>query len=502
MKTILKTLLLAGSAMFSYSISYSQNALKKQQPNIILILADDLGWSDISAYGNTYIRTPSIDALATGGVKFTHGYATAPICGPSRAALITGRYQQRFGSEFQIHENIKDPYSVKPAPGGHVYEYIPANFDSVTRQGLPVSEVTLAQQLKKAGYKTAIIGKWHLGRHPEFFPERRGFDHHFGFLGGGTYYYTDSTDTSVVNQTTFAAETKFKWANRRGDNAIRENGKSVEVKEYLTDRLADEAVNYIEKNREQPFFVYIAFNAPHTPVQAPRYYYDQLEHIGDPRKRAYYAMILSLDAAVGKITGKVENLGLADNTLIFFVGDNGGASYTDLTDNAPLKGGKITEFEGGLRVPFIAKWTKTIEAGKTIDAPVSLLDIFPTASDVAGQPLLSDRKYDGVNLIPYIKGVKHEPHKNLFWRHGYQKAVISSDWKLLVDDSLKTVHLYNKINNEFDEHSNLAASNPEKVKELKHLLSTWESELPAPRWKSWRIGKVQVNKNEVYYMPL
>lgn len=472
-----------------------------KKPNIVVILADDLGWSDISAYGGTFVNTPHIDAIGKEGVKFTQAYASASICSPSRSGLMTGRYQQRFGHEFQIHEVVKDPASVKAVPGGHVYAYQPENYDGVTHQGLPVSEITLAQQLKQSDYTTGVIGKWHLGFLPEFYPEARGFDHHFAFLGGGSVYSLDTAETNVVTKA-LSWENKKPVLERSEYRAIRENGNPVEVQEYLTDRLAAEAVNFIENNKNAPFFLYTSFNAPHTPVQAPRAYYDKLTHIKDPNKRAYYAMIAALDDAVGKITTKLKESGLEENTLIFFLSDNGGASYTGLTDNRPLRGGKITEFEGGIRVPFLLQWKGKLPAGKILDAPVSLLDVFTTASAAASTPLPEDRKYDGVDLAPYISGdTTTLPHDKLFWRHGYQKAVRKSNWKLLVNEQSGDVNLYD-LSVDGSEKNNIASSHPEKVKELKEDLAQWESGLVQPLWKSWRLGNVKVGEDEYYYMPL
>ncbi len=471
------------------------------KPNIVVILADDLGWSDISVYGGQYVQTPHIDSIGAGGITFTQGYATAPICGPSRAGLITGRYQQRFGYEFQIHEAGIDPHTVKPTPGGHVLSYQPDSYDAATRQGLPVTEITLAEHLKQNGYKTAIIGKWHLGYLPEFYPEARGFDHHFGFLGGSTYYITDSADSSVVSKA-LAYEKQFKWGSRKGDRAIRENSEPANVEEYLTDRLASEAVRFIDLNKEHPFFLYVPFNAPHTPIQAPKTYYDRLAHIQDDKKRTYYAMIAALDHAVGKITAKLKAAGLEDNTLVFFIGDNGGASYTGLTDNVPLKGGKITQFEGGIRVPYLVKWPAKLPANKVIDVPVSLLDIFTTSSAAAGLALPADRPYDGTNLIPYITGETQQlPHEQLFWRHGFQKAVRKEEWKLLVNEQNQQVQLYH-LTTDNEEAHNLAPSNPGKVSELQQSLRTWEAGLTQPLWKSWRLGNVVIENGEFYNMPL
>lgn len=471
------------------------------KPNVIVIVADDLGWNDISANGNKEIPTPNIDGIGKDGVHFTQGYSTAPICGPSRAGLITGRYQQRFGQEFQIHGNVKDPSASKTEPEGYIEAFLPQNFDR-NKQGLPTTEVTLGELLKKNGYATSLIGKWHLGYEPEYLPENRGYDSHFGFLGGATSF-ADTNDKSVVT-------TKLPWVNhynsglnRNDDRAIRSEGKVIEVKEYLTYRFRDEAIKFIEINKDKPFFLQLTFNAIHTPIQAPKEIFDRFAHIKDPAKRNYYALTAALDESVGKINDKLKELNLDKNTIVFFISDNGGASYTRLTDNAPLKGGKLTHYEGGVRVPFFVKWPAKVAAGQVYDKPVIHLDIFTTVAKAAGATLPEGKKYDGVDLVEYVdsSNAGKTPHEALFWRSGYAKAVRKGDFKLIVNSEKKTKQLYN-IAVDPSEKQNLAKEKADVVKDLETTLASWESELKEPLWKSWRIGRVKIDKNETYYSPL
>ncbi len=476
----------------------SSQTNQTNKPNIVVIIADDLGWNDISANGNQEIPTPNIDAIGKEGVRFTQGYATAPICGPSRAGLITGRYQQRFGQEFQIHGKVKNPAEAKPIPGGYIEAYLPQNYDS-NAQGLPVDEITLAALLKENGYRTGLVGKWHLGYEEQYKPLNRGFDTHFGFLGGGSLY-GDTADETIVHKHLDWVSSK-KGLNREEDRAILSNGKVVEVKEYLTGRFAKEAVNFIEENRNKPFYLHLTFNAPHTPVQAPKTYYDRFANIKDENKRTYYAMIAALDDVVGEVNAKLKELNLDKNTIVFFVGDNGGASYTRLTDNAPLKGGKLTHYEGGVRVPFFVKWPEKIKAGQVYDKPVISLDIFTTVAKAAGATL-PDKKYDGINLVDYVNGANDKtPHEALFWRSGYAKAVRKGDLKLIVNTEKETRKLYN-IKTDPSETKDLAKEKPEAVKDLEATLTQWESELKTPLWKSWRKGRVKINEKENYNSPL
>lgn len=463
------------------------------KPNIVILVADDLGKMDISLYGNRNVQTPNIDSLALAGVKFTSGYVTAAICSPSRAGLLTGRYQQRFGHELQ-------PVSRYPKNN---FEKILANWlvdrqqlefsdndkiptsQSISKQGLPLGEITIAELLKRNGYSTGVIGKWHLGADEEHRPLQRGFDYHYGFYQAFSWY-ADTTDREIINVRHKGIMDSYIWdRGREGDALIRRGTEILDEKEYLTDKLAQEAIGFIDRNKEKPFLLYVPFNAPHTPFQARKQEVKKFESKGLDRNHAvYYAMIESLDRAVGAIHDKVKATGLEEQTLIFFLSDNGGATYTDATTNAPLKGGKFSLYEGGINVPFIAKWKGHIPSGTVYEAPVSSLDIFVTAAGAANASLPPGRLYDGVNLLPFLtRADASRPHETLFWRSGSNKAVRKGDWKLVINETDNVVALYD-LRADKEERTNLAQTLPDKVAELREALIGWEKELVPPLWPS------------------
>ncbi|HRI53373.1 MAG TPA: sulfatase-like hydrolase/transferase, partial [Pseudomonadota bacterium] len=381
-----------------------------RRPNIVVLLADDLGKTDISLYGSPHIKTPNIDSIGRGGATFTEGYITSPICAPSRAGLLTGRYQQRFGFEIINHERY-----ARNRLEYYVFKYILARgdwrvaeamavptFDDILAQGLPASEITLAELLKPLGYRTAIIGKWHLGSSPQAIPSRRGFDYQYGFYGANTLY-ANPRRADIVNQRHEDFSDRFMWsAHREGNCVLRRNDEPVDDDLYLTTRLAKESSAFIRANKDAPFFLYVPFSAPHTPFQVPREYFDRFASETDANKRVYLGMIAALDDAVGEVLTALRETGLDEQTLVFFLSDNGGATYTRATDNAPLRGGKFTNFEGGINIPFLLKWKGHIPEGVVFNPPVSALDVFATAAAVAGSPLPTDRAYDGVDLLPHL----------------------------------------------------------------------------------------------------
>ncbi len=331
----------------------------KRPPNVIVILADDLGYGDICAYGCANGRTPNIDALAASGVRFTQGYVTAPVCSPSRAALMTGRYQQRFGHEFN------------PGGGGR---------DQKEALGTPVTERLFPQYLKERGYATGMVGKWHLGALPQFLPLARGFDEFFGFSQAAHLYLDPATPN--VHFIDRGGRSRGTPLQVDPQNPILRGNETVEEKKYLTEAFTREAVSFIERHRAEPFFLYVAYNAPHTPLQVTDRYYDRFPEIADEGHRIFAAMVSALDDGVGEITATLERTGLSSSTLVVFASDNGCATYTEACSNGPLLGGKLTFFEGGVRVPFLASWPGTISPGKVVDAPVSTLDVLPTALEL------------------------------------------------------------------------------------------------------------------------
>ena len=425
-------------------------AAADRTPNVLVILGDDMGYADAGFQGCKDIPTPNLDALAKSGVRCTNGYVSGPYCSPTRAGLLTGRYQTRFGHEFN------------PGAGPNI--------------GLPLTETTLADRLKAAGYATGWVGKWHLGSADKFRPHSRGFDDTFGFLGGAHSYFPEKAKADVF----------------RGNSPIDE-------KEYLTDAFGREAVAFIDRHKAKPFFLYLAFNAVHTPMHATDDRLKRFEHIKDTTRRTLAAMTVAMDEAVGRVMEKLRAEKLDDDTLIFFFSDNGGPTMPGTTINgsinAPLRGSKRTTLEGGIRVPFVVRWKGKLPEGKTYDAPVIQLDIHPTALAATGVAVKPEWKLDGVNLLPYLLGEKTGvPHDVLYWRFGQQMAIRSGDWKLVRYDTgadggkskggnppVTGPRLYN-LKDDIGEKTDLTAKVPDKAKELQAVWDRWNAELVPPLW--------------------
>lgn len=465
----------------------------KQLPNVIVIVADDLGFNDLTVDGGGVaggaVPTPRIDSIARDGVQFTSAYAGNATCAPSRAALMTGRYPTRFGFEF-----TPAPVQVAKLIGGHeipgsAYKSIyhaerEAGLPDYRAQGLPASELSIARLLKNAGYRTLHLGKWHLGEAPQFQPNAHGFDESLHMLAGGGMFLPEN-DPNVVNaKIALDPIDKFIWAAHPWGLGFN-GGPSFAPPKYVTDYLTDEAIRGIEANRHRPFFMYLAYNAPHTPLQATKEDYDALPQIKDHTLRVYAAMIRSLDRNVGRVLDALKANGLDDNTLVVFISDNGGTHYIGLPDiNKPYRGWKATFFEGGVHVPFFIRWPGKIAAGTRYPAPVSHFDIFATTLAAAGVPLPTDRKIDGVDLLPYVIGQKTgRPHDALFWRAGSYLAVRSGDWKLQVTERPAKDWLFD-LASDPAEKSNVAAANPQKVAELKQRLEQFQREQAKPLWAS------------------
>ena len=427
------------------------------RPNIVLIFADDLGYCDSELYGCDTTPTPNIKRIADEGVLFTAGYVTSPVCSPSRAGLLTGRYQQRFGHEFLVSKDT---------------------------HGLPTNEITLADAIRQSGYATAMVGKWHLGVAEEFLPTNRGFDEFFGVVGSGSDY-VDPTREDVKSSrpgrkpTPTGTAPAAKWA-RRGSNSVMRGTQPIEEEDYLTDAFTREAVAFIESHNSSPFFLYVPYTAVHQPLQVTRKYYDRLPHIEDESKRIYAAMTASMDDGVGAILDALEENGLEERTLVIFLSDNG-AGVAEYCSNEPLRLGKQTLFEGGIRVPFTMKWPEQLPKGMTYEHPVSALDIFPTAMAAARSDESSiNTPRDGVDLIPYLTGLKNDrPHDTLFWRSGANWAVREGNWKLIHAGGRNW--LYN-LAEDIGERSNRAKERPELVEKLKSAYDRWDSEMIDPAW--------------------
>ncbi len=480
------------------------------KPNIVIIIADDLGKTDISLYGNPPIQTPNIDSIGLKGMTFTEGYITSPICAPSRAGMLTGRYQQRFGFEYQPHDRY---------PKNRIEMFVYKNFiatgdwlvadqidfprfKDVVKNGMSPSEILLSEILQKAGYRTGIVGKWHLGGSDHAIPINRGFDYQYGFYEAYSLYMADTSHPDIINQRHKDFSDPFIWGKGRSGNcAVRRNHDVIEEEFYLTDRIAEEAIDFIDRDPDNPFFLYVPFLAPHTPFQATKEYYDKLKHIKDRNKRVYNAMIWQLDDAVGNIIDHLEKKGLIENTIVFFLSDNGGATYTEATDNDPLKGGKFTNFEGGLNIPFMVRYDGKVKPRAAYSSPVISMDIFSTALDLAQVEYSVDRQLDGRSLLPILTdSVQNVIHKKLCWRSGYNRAIRYENWKLIWDELSGNEALYN-LSADKIESKNLSSANPEKVKELKQLHAEWESEMMDPKWPRvmdyrWWDG------DEPYYFPL
>ena len=419
-------------------------AASARQPNILFIVGDDMGYADVGFHGCKDIPTPNLDTLAASGVRFTNGYVSGPYCSPTRAGLLTGRYQQRFGHEFN--------------PGGG-------------KQGLPVTETTIANRLKAAGYVTGLVGKWHLGSLPEMHPQQRGFDEFFGFLGGAHSYF----DAGGI---------------LRGTEPVKEL-------DYTTNAFGREAVSFIERHRARPWFLYLAFNAVHTPMHATADRLARFPAIADKERRTYDAMMLAMDEAIGRVRQKLVESGQEKNTLVIFISDNGGPTMPGVTVNGsrndPLRGSKRTTLEGGIRVPFLVSWAGKVPPG-VFDRPAIQLDLTATALAVAGVDVKPEWQLDGVNLLPFLTGEKTgAPHDALYWRFGQQMAIRLGDYKLVRYDTnadtrtgkggqpVSSAKLYN-LANDIGETKDLAAAQPEKVRELQARWEAWNATLVRPLW--------------------
>ncbi|WP_417476843.1 sulfatase-like hydrolase/transferase [Maricaulis sp.] len=474
----------------------------ERQPNIIVILVDDLGINDISTFGGGVagglLQTPHIDALAARGAIFTNGYAGNATCAPSRAAIMTGRFATRFGFEFTPapvpFHRLLGSFDFGPHPA--VYhaeresEAIPLN-----QQGLPTSEITMAELLRDQGYHTLFFGKWHLGGAEEFRPQNQGFDEWLGFMPGAALFM-DVNNPDVVNAVAdFDPIDRFLWPNL--NFAVRHNGgQRFHPDRYMTDYLAEQAVASIEANANRPFFMYFALNAPHTPLQALRSDYDALAVIEDERLRVYAAMIRAADRAVGEIVASLEEQGIADNTLIVFSSDNGGASYVGFPEiNAPYRGWKATFFEGGIRVPMFVSWPARIAAGSVVEAPAAHVDIFATAAAAAGAPVPQDRVMDGIDMLAVIDAAGAAPQeRDLFWRSDRYRVLMRDGWKLQISELPPRTWLFN-LNDDPTEQVNLASTEPDRLAAMTAALNAIDAVQADPIWPSLVAPPVYIDRH-------
>lgn len=427
-------------------------ASQEGRPNVVILLADDLGTGDLACYGGS-IPTPNIEKLAAQGALFTQAYAAAPVCTPSRAGLLAGQYPARAGVQSNTGEN---------------------EVARKQERGLPSEVVTFAERLHVLGYKSGLIGKWHLGVSPGMTPIDQGFDEFFGFLGPSHGYLPNEKDLKM----------------RRGSKREEEH-----EKEYLTDALARESEAFLNRNKSHPFALFVSFNAPHSPFEASAAYLQRFPGLNG-EERTYAAMISALDDAVGRILAALEKEGLAEKTLVFFTSDNGAPLDTGLGSNGKLSQGKAFLFEGGNRVPMILRWPGHGTAGARIAAPVSLLDIVATTLKLAGATSETLAELDGVDLAPLVAG-EAPPERALFWKLGSSAAIRRGAWKLVTSKGSRW--LFN-LEDDPRERLDLIDQQPKRVEALAQELGAWIAQLPKPLWKNEEFGAPIVVLGKSYWI--
>ena len=434
-----------GASVLGSGLAFGQNSASR--PNIVLILADDLGYADVGYHGCEDVPTPHIDSIARAGVRFTDGYANCPVCGPTRAALMTGRYQHRFGCENNIG---------------------PRRRSAETKFGLPLTERTIAERLQPLGYRSGCFGKWHLGGEvlgdESLMPLQRGFDEFFGFLEGAALYI-DPTNREKKHM--------------RGNKMIR-----GEV-DYYTDALGREAVSFIKRNKENPFFLYLPFNSVHAPMEATEKYLSRFASIKNPLRRKLAAMLSAMDDNIGRVLRTLRTEGLEKNTLVIFMSDNGGKPGNNGSLNDPLRGQKGQYYEGGIRVPWCMKWPGRLKPGMTFSKPVMGIDLLPTIVEAAGGAVEDSWKLDGVDLMPFLQGEKSSrPHETLFWKTDSRFAIRHGDLKLVKQG--RKVELFD-LARDREEKNDLAAERPETVAQLLKRYRDWDKEMPPANF-GWGDG--------------
>jgi arylsulfatase A-like enzyme len=417
-----------------------------EKPNIVLLFADDAGYADFGFQGSHHLKTPHLDQLAQSGVRLSQFYVSASVCGPSRAGLITGKYQQRFGFEENNVPGIMSPSSRLTGE----------------EMGLPLKIPTVGNHLQQLGYRTAMFGKWHLGEADRYHPTKRGFDEFYGFRGGARSYFAYPQHRK---------QDRGRWMERGFLDFQEHQG-------YLTDSLADEACKFIERNKDKPFFAFVSFNAVHLPLQTDPKDKDEFRQL-EGKRRQVAQMTLSLDRACGQIVNKIKELGLAENTLVVFTNDNGGPSDMNASSNYPFCGTKGTHLEGGIRVPGVVVWPGKLPAKSVYEHPLSTLDLLPTFVKAGGGDPSSIEGLDGVDLLPYLQGAETgRPHQTLYWKKETRGTIRDGDWKMMRFPD-RPAELYN-LADDPSEQNNLAAEHPERVKTLFKKLFAWELELERP----------------------
>ncbi|MGB1125075.1 MAG: sulfatase-like hydrolase/transferase [Phycisphaeraceae bacterium] len=450
------------SALFALLVvlsvtQYAHAQAQPTKPNLVLILSDDQGYADVGFNGCKDIPTPNLDRIAKEGARVTNGYVTYPVCGPSRAGLMTGRYQDRFGYTTNPAINPNDP-----------------------RCGLPLTEKNIAELLKPAGYTSMIVGKWHLGTHPTLRPLVRGFDEFYGFLSGGHRYLHEELTLNDLSE----VKKPFDWYRTK----LLQNEERIQIDDYLTDVLSDAGADFIKRrHKDGPFFLYLAYNAPHGPLQATKKYLDRFPDLQGKRK-TYAAMVSAMDDGVGRILDTLDELKLAENTIVVFLSDNGGATK-NASSNLPLRGHKSTLFEGGVRVPFAIRWTGTIPADQTYKKPVSSMDIAATIVAHAGAKVDPNKPLDGVDLLPYLTGKnKNAAHPVLYWRMEPKDrlAILKDGMKVILSGDEGSL-MFN-LKDDITEKKNLYTTRPEEFEALEAEVREWSKDFPGPAFpalESW-----------------
>ncbi len=449
---------IAGPASLALTSAGAMPSWSKQssKPNILILYSDDQGYGDLSCFSATDVSTPYLDSLAESGVRLDHWYSNAPVCSPSRASLLTGRYPNRTGLKGNAHRGLND-------------------------LGINSSEITIAELLKPLGYKTGAFGKWHVGSMEDCRPNAQGFDEFYGFLSGCIDYYShimywgQGKDNYPYHDL---------WKN---NEEVWENG------QYVMDRITDEATHFIRDNQQGPFLAYVAFNSPHYPMHAPQEYFERFAHIEDPQRRTQAAMVSKLDDCVGRILNELDRLGIRENTLIYFQSDNGpSVEQRNLLDDSnqkyhggssgPFRGHKGSLFEGGVRVPAIMSWPGVVPEGRVCKEICITMDIFPTIAKLTGAELPQDRKIDGIDIFPVVTQNARSPHTALHWKMGDQRSVIDGDWKMVLngradfEPSGADPEFLCNLTEDPCETTNLWEKNPEIVKKLKQKIEAMDQE--------------------------
>ena len=454
---------------------------ENRPPNVVLIVVDDLGFNDITFYGGGIaegtVPTPNIDSIAAEGIHFTNGYAGNGTCAPSRAALLTGRFATRSGFEFTP---ARPEFAQLTAGDGYLAENA-ENYPPSESLGLPGSELTLPELLKARGYHSVALGKWHLGEAEGYRPLDQGFDEFLGFLPGAALFLPEDHENTVNSKQDFDPIDRFLWPNL--SYAVRHNNSArFEPDSHMTDYFSRHAAQVIEANRNRPFFLYLAYNAPHTPLQSEKKDYDALAHIPNHIERTYAGMLRGLDRGIGQVLDALEANGVADNTIVIFTSDNGGAGYVGLPDlNKPYRGWKISFFEGGIHTPYFIRWPDRIPGGSQYDSAVAHIDIFSTVLAAADVPRPTDRVIDGVDVLEYALSNPRPMDRPLFWRSGGYKVVLQDGWKLQRQEQNGKVWLYN-LNLDPTEQTNLSKTHPDRLAELTAVLNKLDGQMEEPLW--------------------